>query len=157
MTTDQDSINNYLIFRVSPWWDMNNESWRISMIGRSNLKVVNYSNKYPAVNFSSKYLAVNFSSKYPAINRSTTIKCGSSSLGGTPAQPRHQHGSTVGPSLRDKSGLPLQNRCTLRNQQATHHHLRKNIFKPNQQGMASPNEATWHLYPYQVCIFNSEL
>jgi hypothetical protein len=47
----------------------NNESQRISMIGRSNRE------------------AVNSSSKYPSINRSTTTKCVSSSSRHTPPQP----------------------------------------------------------------------
>jgi hypothetical protein len=31
-----------------------------------------------------------------------------------------------------------------------HHRLKKNIFRPNQQGTASPNRATRHLRPWQV-------
>jgi hypothetical protein len=35
-----------------------------------------------------------------------------------------------------------------------HHHLKKNLFKPNQQRKASPNRATWHLRLQQIS-FNS--
>jgi hypothetical protein len=35
-----------------------------------------------------------------------------------------------------------------------HHHLRNNLFKPNQQRKASPNRATWHLRLQQIS-FNS--
>jgi hypothetical protein len=87
-TTDRDSIDDYPIFRVSPWWDPNNEARRISMIERSNRETINsYSNL--------------------AINRSTMTKCGSSSSSRTPPQPRLQHGPTARPNLWDKSGLPL--------------------------------------------------
>jgi hypothetical protein len=43
-------------------------------------------------------------------------------------------------NLRGKSGLTLQNWCALSDQQAMCHHLRRNLFKPNQQGTASPNK-----------------
>jgi hypothetical protein len=52
-------------------------------------------------------------------------------------------------NLRDISGLMLQDRCALSDQQATCHHLRRNLFKPNQQATASPNEAAWYLHPQQ--------
>jgi hypothetical protein len=105
-TTDQDSIDDYPIIRVSPEWDPNNKAWRIRIIRCSNRE------------------AINFFSKYPAINKSMMTKCGSSSSGHTPPQLGLQHGPTVGPSLRGKSGLPLQNRCALSDRQATHHHLK---------------------------------
>jgi hypothetical protein len=91
--------------------------------------------------YDSNQEAVNSSSKYLATNRSTTAKCSSSSSSHTPPQLGLQHGKTVGTNLRDKSGLPLLNRCALSDQQVTRHHLRKNIFKPNQQDMTSSNGA----------------
>jgi hypothetical protein len=51
-TTDGDSINGYLIFRVSPWWDPNNEAQRSNMVGCSNRKAVNFLSKYPTINMS---------------------------------------------------------------------------------------------------------
>jgi hypothetical protein len=105
------------------------------MIRRSN---------WEAVNFFSKYLAINSFDKYLVINRYTMTKCFSSSLSHTPPQAGLQH---VGPNLQDKSGLPLQKYCVLSDQQATHHHLRKNIFRPNQQVTASPDKATLYLHP----------
>jgi hypothetical protein len=77
------------------------------------------------------------------------IKSDSSSSSRTPLQPRLQHSPTIGANLWDKSGLTLQNRCALSDQQATCHHLRRNLFKPNQQGMTSSNEAAWYLHPQQ--------
>jgi hypothetical protein len=38
----------------------------------------------------------------------------------------------------------------LSDRQEMHHHLRKNLFKSNQQRKASPNRATRHLRPQQV-------
>jgi hypothetical protein len=108
-TIDRDFISDYLIIRVSPHWDLNNEAWRIS-----NRKVINSS------------------TKYSTINRSTTIKSDSSSSSRTPLQPRLQHSPTAGVNLRNKSGLTLQNKCALSDQQAMCHHLRRNLFKPNQ-------------------------
>jgi hypothetical protein len=49
-TTDRGSIDDYLIFRVSPWWDVNNEAQRISMVERSNQEPINSSSKGPANN-----------------------------------------------------------------------------------------------------------
>jgi hypothetical protein len=72
---------------------------------------------------------------------STMIKFGSSSSSCTPLQPILQHNLTARANLWDKSGLTLQNRCALSDQQATCHQLRRNLFKPNQQGTTSPNEA----------------
>jgi hypothetical protein len=118
-TTDRDFIDDYPIIRISPHWDPNNEAWRIR-----------------------NREAINSSSKYSTINRSTTIKSGSSSSSRTPLQPRLQHSPTAGVNLWDKLGLMLQNWCALSDQQVTCHHLRRNLFKPNQQGTASPNEAT---------------
>jgi hypothetical protein len=46
----------------------------------------------------------------------------------------------------------LQNQCALGDQQAMCHHLKRNLFKPNQQGMTSPNEATWYLHPQQKSV-----
>jgi hypothetical protein len=66
VTTDRESIDNYPIIRVTPWWDSNNEARRIIMIGHNNRE------------------AINSSSKYSAINRSMTIKCGFSSSNRTP-------------------------------------------------------------------------
>jgi hypothetical protein len=123
-TTDRDFIDDYLIIQVSPHWDPNNEAWRIS-----------------------NREAINSSSKYSMINRSTMIKFGSSSSSRTPLQPRLQHSPTAGANLRDKSGLTLQNWCALSDQQVMCHHLRRNLFKPNQQGTTSPNEAAWYLHP----------
>jgi hypothetical protein len=120
--TDRDFIADYLIIRVSPHWDSNNEAWRIS-----NREVINSS------------------SKYSTINRSTTIKSGSSSSSRTPLQLRLQHSPTTRMNIRDKSGLTLQNRCALSDQQATC--LRRNLFKPNQKGTTSPNEVVWYLHP----------
>jgi hypothetical protein len=37
------------------------------------------------------------------------------------------------------------------------HHLRKNLFKLNQQRKASPNRTTQHLRSQQVWVFNSKL
>jgi hypothetical protein len=137
-TTDQDSID-YPTIRVSPMWNPNNEVRRINMFGRSNQEVIYFSNKYPE------------------FNRPTTIKCGFSSSSRTPLQHRLQNGPTAGPNLRDKSGIPLPNQCALSDRQATHHHLRKNIFKTNHQGTASPNRATRHFRPPHVWVFNPEL
>jgi hypothetical protein len=81
------------------------------------------------------------SGKYSTINRSTTIKSGSSSSSRTPLQLRFQHSSTAKANLRDKLGLALQNWCALSDQQATCHHLRRNLFKSNHQGTTSLNEA----------------
>jgi hypothetical protein len=117
-TINRDFIDDYPIIRVSPHWDPNNEAWRIS-----------------------NREAINSSSKYSTINRSTMIKSNSSSSSRTPLQ----HSPTVGVNLRDKSGLMLQNRCMLSDQQAMCHHFRRNLFKHNQYGMASPNEAAWYL------------
>jgi hypothetical protein len=125
-TTDQDFIDYYPIIRVSAHWDMNNEAWRIS-----NREAINSSNKYST------------------INRSMMIKFGSSSSSCTPLQPILQHSPTAGVNLQDKSGLTLQNRCALSDQQATCHHLRRNLFKSNQQGTASSNDTAWYLHPYQ--------
>jgi hypothetical protein len=86
--------------------------------------------------------AINSSRKYSTINRSTTIKSGSSSSSHTPLQPRLQHSLTAGVNLWDKSGLTLQNRCALSDPQEMCHHLKRNVFKPNQRGTASPNEVT---------------
>jgi hypothetical protein len=124
MTTDRDFINDYPIIRVSPHWDPNNKAWRIS-----------------------NQEAINSSSKYSTNNRSTMIKFGSSSWSGTALQSRLQHSPTTGVNLWDKSGLTLQNRCALSDQQAMFHHLRRNLFKPNQQSTASPNEAALYLHP----------
>jgi hypothetical protein len=107
-TTDRDFIDDYPIIRVSPDWDPNNEAWRI--INRE---------------------AINSSNKYLMINRSTMIKSDSLSSSRTPLQSRLQHSPTVGANLWDKSGLTLQNWCALSDQQATCHHLRRNLFKPN--------------------------
>jgi hypothetical protein len=128
-TTDRDFIDDYPIIRVSPHWDPNNAAWRIS-----------------------NREAINFYSKYSTINRSTTIKFGSSSSSRTPLQPRLQHSPTARANLRDKSGLTLQNRRALSDQQATCHHLRRNLFKPNQQGTASPNKTAWYLHPQQKSV-----
>jgi hypothetical protein len=117
-TTDRDFINDYPIIRVSLHWDPNNEAWRIS-----NREVINSS------------------SKYSTINKSMMIKSDSSLSSRTPLQ----HSPTAGVNLWDKSGLTLQNRCALSDQQAICHHLNK----PNQQGTTSPNEATWYLHPHQ--------
>jgi hypothetical protein len=76
--------------------------------------------------------SINSSGKYSTINRSTTIKSGSSSSSRTPLQLRLQHSLTARANLWDKLGLMLQNRCVLSDQQATCHHLRRNLFKPNQ-------------------------
>jgi hypothetical protein len=125
-TTDRDFIDDYPIIRVSSHWDLNNEAWRIS-----NREVVNSSNKYST------------------INRSTTIKSGSSSSSRTPLQSILQHSPTAEANLWDKSELTLQNQCALSDQQATCHQLRRNLFKPNQQGTTSSNEAAWYLHPQQ--------
>jgi hypothetical protein len=122
-TNDRDFIDDYLIIRVSPPWDPNNEAWRIS-----------------------NQEAINSSNKYSTINRSMRIKSGSSSSSCTPLQPRLQHSPTAWVNMRDKSGLTLQNQCALSDQQATCHHLRRNLFKPNQQDTASGNEAAWYLH-----------
>jgi hypothetical protein len=82
--TDRDFINDYPIIRVSPRWDLNNESWRIS-----------------------NREAINSSSKYSTFNRSMMIKSVSSSSSRTPLQPRPQHIPTAGVNLQDKSGLTL--------------------------------------------------
>jgi hypothetical protein len=66
---------------------------------------------------------------------STTIKSSRTLL-----QSRLQHSLTAGVNLRDKLGLPLLHWCTLSDQQATCHHLRRNLFKPNEQGTTSLNE-----------------
>jgi hypothetical protein len=124
VTTDRNFIDDYSIIRVSPHWDTNNEAWRIS-----------------------NQEAINSNSKYSIINRSTMIKFSSSSSSRTPLQSRLQHSSTAGVTLRDKLGLTLQNRCALSVQQATCHHFRRNLFKHNQQGTASSNEAAWYLHP----------
>jgi hypothetical protein len=50
MTTDRDSIDDYLISRVSPWRDSNIEARRINMIGRSNREAVNSTSKYLVIN-----------------------------------------------------------------------------------------------------------
>jgi hypothetical protein len=68
------------------------------------------------------------------------IKSGSSSSSCTPLQPRLQHSPIAGANLRDKSGLTLQNWCALSDQQAMCHHLKRNLFKPNQQGTAYKKE-----------------
>jgi hypothetical protein len=122
-TTDQDFIDDYPIIRVSPHWDPNNESWRIS-----------------------NRESINSSSKYSMINKSIMIKSGSFSSSHTPLQSRLQHNPTAGANMWDKSGLTLLNRCALSDQQVMCHHLRRNLFKPNQQGTASPNEAVWYLH-----------
>jgi hypothetical protein len=121
MTTDRYFIDEYPIIRVSPHWDPNNEAWRIS-----------------------NREAINSSSKYSMINR-----FGSSLSRRTPLQLRLQHSSTAWANPWDKSGLTLQNQCALSDQQAMCHHLRRNLFKPNQQGTASPNKAAWYLHPQQ--------
>jgi hypothetical protein len=108
-TTDRDFIDDYPIIWVSPHWDSNNEAWRIS-----------------------NREAINSSSKYSMINRSTMIKSSSSLSSRTPLQPRLRHSLTAGVNLRDKSRLMLQNWCALSDQQVTCHHLRRNLFKPNQ-------------------------
>jgi hypothetical protein len=66
-TTDRDFIDDYPFIRVSPYWDLNNEAWRIS-----------------------NREAINFFSKYSMINRYTMIKSGSSSSSRTPLQLRLQ-------------------------------------------------------------------
>jgi hypothetical protein len=104
------------------------------MIGHSNRESDNFSSKYLAINSSSKY--VNDQHVY------NDKKIGSSSSSRSPPQPELQHDPTTGLNLRDKSGLSFQSWCALSDQQVMHHCLRKNIFMPNQQGMASPNGAT---------------
>jgi hypothetical protein len=93
--------------------------------------------------------SVSSSSTTTRSSGSTTIKFDSSSSSRTTLQLRLQHSLTVGANLWDKSGLMLQNRCALSNQQTTCHHLRRNLFKPNQQGTTSPNEPAWYLHPQQ--------
>jgi hypothetical protein len=80
------------------------------------------------------------------------IKFGSSSSSRTPLQPRLRHSPTAGTNLWNKSGLTLQSRCALSDQQVTCHHLRRNLFKLNQQGTASPNDATCYLHSYQKSV-----
>jgi hypothetical protein len=139
VTNDQDSIDDYPIIWVNPWWDPNNEAQKVSMVGRSNQEVIHSS------------------SKYPRINGSTMTKCGFFSSSHSPFQLGLQHDPTARSNLYDRSRLSHPNRCTLSDQQAVHHHLRKNIFKPNQQGTASPNKETRYPHPQQVWVFNSEL
>jgi hypothetical protein len=83
-TTDRDFIDDYPIIWVSPHWDPNNESWRIS-----------------------NREAINSSSKYSTINRSTTIKSSSSSSSHTPLQPRlrtvQSQGRTYGTNRGSRS------------------------------------------------------
>jgi hypothetical protein len=122
--SDRNFIDDYLIIRVSPHWDLNNKTWKIS-----------------------NREAINSSSKYSMINRSTMIKFGSSASSHTPLQPRLQYNPIAGANLWDKSGLTLPNRCALSDQQTTCHHFRRNLFKPNQQGTTSLNEAAWYLHP----------
>jgi hypothetical protein len=123
-TIDRDFIDDYPIIWVSPHWDLNNEAWRIS-----------------------NREAINSSSKYSTINRSTTIKFISSSSSRTLLQPRLQHSPTARANRRDQLGLTLQNWCALSDQQATCHHLRRNLFKPNLQCTTSSNKTTWYLHP----------
>jgi hypothetical protein len=89
--TDQDSIDDYPIIRVSHWWDLNSEARRINMIGHSNQEAINYS------------------SKYLTIIRSTIAKCDFPSSSRIPPQLKLQHSPTAWSNLRNRSGPPLPN------------------------------------------------